>query len=112
AQGVSLLFSRTYFSLQRPWVTTALSAGNLVVNALVALALYEPLGIAGIVLGTVVGTLGMTLMQGLLLRPELHGIEGRATLLAIVRMLVAAAVLGAVAYGVWAGLDELLGRAL
>ena len=112
AQGVSLLFSRTYFSLQRPWVTTALSAGNLVVNALVALALYEPLGIAGIVLGTVVGTLGMTLMQGLLLRPELHGIEGRATLLAIVRMLVAAAVLGAVAYGVWAGLDDLLGRAL
>jgi putative peptidoglycan lipid II flippase len=33
-QGVSLLFSRTFFSLQRPWATTALSGLNLVVNAL------------------------------------------------------------------------------
>jgi putative peptidoglycan lipid II flippase len=112
AQGISLLFSRTYFSLQRPWVTTALAGANLVVNALVALALYKPLGIAGIVIGTVVGTLGMTAMQGFLLRPDLGGIEGRATLEAMARMLAAAALLGAVAYGVWAGLDELLGAAL
>ncbi|MEX2196304.1 MAG: murein biosynthesis integral membrane protein MurJ [Thermoleophilaceae bacterium] len=112
AQGISLLFSRTYFSLQRPWVTTALAGANLVVNALVALALYEPLGIAGIVIGTVVGTVGMTAMQGFLLRPDLGGIEGRATLEAMARMLAAAAALGGVAYGSWAGLDELLGRAL
>ena len=112
AQGISLLFSRTYFSLQRPWVTTALAGANLVVNALVALALYKPLGIAGIVIGTAAGTLGMTALQGLLLRPDLGGIEGRATLEAMARMLAAAAVLGAVAYGVWAGLDELLGAAL
>ena len=32
-QGVSLLFSRTFFSLQRPWATTALAGVNLVVNA-------------------------------------------------------------------------------
>ena len=112
AQGVSLLFSRTYFSLQRPWITTALAGGNLVVNALLALALYSPLGIAGIVIGTVVGTLGMTAMQGLLLRPDLGGIEGRATLSAVLRMLAAAALLGAVTYGAWWGLDDLLGRAL
>jgi putative peptidoglycan lipid II flippase len=112
AQGVSLLFSRTYFSLQRPWTTTALAGGNLVVNALLALALYSPFGIAGIVIGTVVGTVGMTAMQGLLLRPDLGGIEGRATLDAILRMLVAAALLGGVAYGGWWALDEALGRAL
>ena len=46
-QGVSLLFSRTFFSLQQPWATTALAGANLVVNALVALALYKPFGIAG-----------------------------------------------------------------
>jgi len=28
-QGVSLLFSRTFFSLQQPWATTALSGANL-----------------------------------------------------------------------------------
>ena len=57
-------FSRTFFALQRPWVTTALAGRNLVVNAVVALALYEPLGVAGIVIGTVVGTVGMALAAG------------------------------------------------
>ena len=31
--GVNLLLTRTFFSLQRPWIPTALAAGNLVVNA-------------------------------------------------------------------------------
>src|ERR671932_2910339 len=48
AQGVSLLLSRTFFSLQRPWLTTALAGGNLVINAVVALALYKPLGVTGV----------------------------------------------------------------
>ena len=112
AQGVSLLFSRTYFSLQRPWVTTALAGGNLAVNALLALALYSPLGIAGIVIGTVAGTLAMTFAQGFLLRPDLGGIEGRATFDAVLRMLVAAGLLALVSYGAWWGLDELVGRSL
>jgi putative peptidoglycan lipid II flippase len=41
-QGVSLLFSRTFFSLQRPWATTALAGVNLLVNAALAAALYGP----------------------------------------------------------------------
>lgn len=111
-QGMSLLLSRTYFSLQRPWVTTALAGANLVVNALVALLLYEPLGIAGVVIGTVAGTVGMTVAQAALLRPELGGVEGRATALAIARMLAAAALLAAVSYAVWSLLDDALGRSL
>jgi putative peptidoglycan lipid II flippase len=111
-QGVSLLFSRTFFSLQRPWLTTALAGLNLCVNAALAAALYGPFGIAGIVLGTVVGTVTMCLAQGWLLRGELGGIEGRRTLGAAVRMLAAGALLGAVAYGVWNGLDSALGRSL
>nr|MBA2630374.1 murein biosynthesis integral membrane protein MurJ [Thermoleophilaceae bacterium] len=50
-QGVSLLFSRTFFSLQRPWATTALAGVNLAVNAGLAAALYGPFGIGGIVIG-------------------------------------------------------------
>jgi putative peptidoglycan lipid II flippase len=111
-QGVSLLFSRTFFGLQQPWATTALAVVNMVVNAAVAFALYKPLGIAGIVLGTVAGTLVMTVAQGWILRRELGGIEGRALVGAVARMLAAAAVLAAVGYGAWLGLDELLGRAL
>lgn len=112
AQGVSLLLSRTYFSLQRPWITTGLAAGNLVVNAAVAAALYSPLGIAGIVIGTVVGTVGMALAQALLLRPDLGGIEGAATVSAGLRMVAAAGLLAAVSWLVWTGLDDVLGRAL
>ena len=111
-QGVSLLFSRTFFSLQRPWATTALSGANLAVNAAIAAVLYQPLGIAGIVLGTVVGTIVMCLAQGALLREELGGVEGRRTALAAMRMLLAAALLGGAAYGVWRLLDGAFGRAL
>jgi putative peptidoglycan lipid II flippase len=111
-QGVSLLFSRTFFGIQRPWVTTMLAVANLAVNALVALALYAPFGIAGIVIGTVVGTVVMTVSQGWLLRGELGGIEGARTLLAAGQMLAAAAALGAVSYGAWYGLDAALGRSL
>jgi putative peptidoglycan lipid II flippase len=111
-QGVSLLFSRTFFSLQRPWATTALAGLNLLVNAGLAAALYGPFEIAGIVLGTVVGTISMCLAQGWLLRRDLGGVEGARTLAAALRMLLAAALLGAVAYGVWYGLDSALGRGL
>ena len=111
-QGVSLLFSRTFFSLQRPWITTALAGANLLVNALVALLLHGPLGIAGVVIGTVAGTLTMTIAQGWMLRGQLGGIEGRRLLSSTVRMLAAAALLAGAAYGVWYGLDEALGRSL
>jgi putative peptidoglycan lipid II flippase len=112
AQGVSLLLSRTYFSIQRPWITTALAGANMTVNAIVSLALYEPLGVGGVVIGTVVGTIGMAIAQAWLLRPDLGGVEGAKTLAAVVRMLVATAALAAAAYGVWWGLDRALGGAL
>jgi putative peptidoglycan lipid II flippase len=111
-QGVSLLFSRTFFSLQRPWATTALAGLNLAVNAALAAALYGPFEIAGIVLGTVVGTIVMCVAQGWILRGELHGIEGARLLSGVIRMLAAAALLAGVAYFAWKGLDDLLGRSL
>jgi putative peptidoglycan lipid II flippase len=112
AQGVSLLLSRTYFSLQRPWMTTALAGANMVVNSIVALALYEPLGVGGIVIGTVVGTVGMALAQAWYLRPDLGGVEGAQTLNALLKMIAAAALLAGVAYLTWRGLDEAIGSAL
>jgi putative peptidoglycan lipid II flippase len=111
-QGVSLLFSRTFFSLQRPWATTALAGLNLAVNTALAALLYGPFEIAGIVIGTVAGTIAMCVAQGWILRGDLGGIEGARTLAAALRMVVAAALLGALAYGVWYGLDAALGRSL
>jgi putative peptidoglycan lipid II flippase len=112
AQGVSLLLSRTYFSLQRPWMTTALAGANMLVNSILALVLYKPMGVGGIVLGTVIGTVGMALAQAWFLRPDLGGVEGGRTLAAILRMLIAAALLSGVAYLTWWGLDRAIGAAL
>src|SRR5687768_3971673 len=111
-QGVSLLLSRTFFSLQRPWATTALAGLNLMVNAALAAALYGPFEIAGIVIGTVAGTVAMCVAQAWILRGELGGVEGVRTLGAALRMLAAGALLAGVAYATWYGIDEALGRAL
>jgi putative peptidoglycan lipid II flippase len=74
--------------------------------------LYKPFGIAGIVLGSVAGTLTMASLQGWKLSQLLHGIEGRRSLGAILKMFLAAAALAGVSYGVWYGLDQALGRSL
>ncbi len=111
--GANLLLTRTFFSLQRPWIPTALGGATLLLNVVVALALYEPYGIAGIVVGTAVASAAMTVAQALYLRRELGGrLEGRQMFAALVRITAASAALGAVAWGVHAGLDDLLGRSL
>jgi len=111
-EGMSLLYSRTFFSLQRTWITIAFATTNLGLNALVAGLLHEPLGISGVVIGTVVGTAAMTFFQMAVLRRNLGGIEGRATLSAVARMLVAGAALAGVGWAVWHVLDQALGRSL
>ncbi len=110
--GVNLLFTRTFFSLQRPWIPTALAAGSLVANLVISLLLYKPFGIAGPVIGTAVASASMTFLQAHFMRGELDGsIEGRATLVATAKILVASVLLAGVAYGVWAVLDGLVGDA-
>ena len=111
--GVNLLLTRTFFSLQRPWLPTALGGATLVVNVVVALALYKPFGVAGIVIGTAVASAAMTVGQLRALRRELGGrLEVAATVAAIARMLVASVALAAIAYALWRALDEALGRSL
>jgi len=111
--GVNLLLTRTFFSLQRPWIPTALAVANMAIDVAVSVALYKPLGIPGLVLGTVAGNVAMTLGQTWRLRDLLHGsLEGRRTLTAVLQMCAASALLGLVSYGVWRGLDEALGRSL
>ena len=111
--GANLLLTRTFFSIQRPWYPTALATANMVVNALVSLALYKPLGIAGLVIGTAVASVGMTLTQAWYLRGQLGGsLEGRQTVIVVGAVTAASALLGAVAYVVWAGVDAVVGRGL
>ncbi len=108
--GLFLLLTRTFFSLQRPWVPAAISGINLVVTAIVALALYAPFGVGGIVIGTVLATAASVVAQAILLRRELGGIELGRFLDNALRVTIAAAVLAGVSYVVWYGLDQALGR--
>jgi putative peptidoglycan lipid II flippase len=111
--GVNLLMTRTFFSLQRPWVPTALACANMVVDAGISVALYKPYGIAGLVIGTAVGNAGMTAAQAVYLRRELGGtIDGRQTLRIGAQIVAASALLGGVAWGVWRGIDALAGRSV
>jgi putative peptidoglycan lipid II flippase len=108
--GLFLLLTRTFFSLQRPWVPTAISGINLAVTAIVALALYSPFGVGGIVIGTVVATIASVVAQAAILQRELGGIELGRFLDSAIRVTFAAALLAGVSYLVWYGLDEALGR--
>jgi putative peptidoglycan lipid II flippase len=110
--GFNLLLTRTFFSLQRPWTPTGLAGVTLLINAGVSAALYEPLGIAGVVIGTVVATIAMTFGQTAFLRRRTGGIELRQTIRTTSKIVIASAVLGAVAYGTWYALDQALGRSL
>jgi putative peptidoglycan lipid II flippase len=108
--GFNLLLTRTFFSLQRPWTPTGLAGMTLVINVAVSAGLYGPFGIAGVVLGTVVSTMAMTVGQAAFLRHRTGGLELPRTLRTTAKIVIASAILGAVAYGTWYVLDQALGR--
>jgi putative peptidoglycan lipid II flippase len=111
--GVNLLLTRAFFSLQRPWLPTGLSAISLVINAAVSIVLLKPYGVAGIVIGTAVASAAMTGGQVWYLRRELHGtLDGRATLRALALIAVGSAALALVTATLYDRLDEALGRSL
>ncbi len=110
--GLYLLQTRTFFSLQRPWMATGLAAVDLVVSALGALLLYKPFGTGGVVAGTGIGTTAAVLAQAIVLRRELGGLELGRLLTAGAKIALASAALAGVSYGVWDLLDESLGRGL
>jgi len=111
--GINLLFSRTFFALQRPWIPTKLAALNIVVDIIVSLALYKPLGIAGLVIGTLAANVVMTWLQLRRLRIGFNGrLQGAETTMVTGRVLLATAVITVVGWLLWKGLDTALGLSL
>jgi putative peptidoglycan lipid II flippase len=111
--GLNLLLTRTFFAVQRPWIPTRLAAVNIVVDIIVSVALYKPLGIAGLIIGTVVANAVMTGLQLQRLRAGFNGhLEGTQTTMITARILLASALLAGVSWGVWKLLHEILGASL
>ena len=93
--GVNLLLIRAFFSLQRPWVPTLIALGNLVLTAGLE---RDPLRADGDRRhrardGDRVARDGAS-RSAAVLRPRLGGLDGRRTLDAGIRILVASALLG------------------
>lgn len=111
--GLNLLLTRTFFAVQRPWIPTKLAAMNIVVDIIVSVALYKPLGIAGLIIGTITANVVMTALQFQRLRTGLNGrLEGAQTVMITARILVASALLAGTAWAVWKMLDSVLGASL
>ncbi|MEH3054552.1 MAG: murein biosynthesis integral membrane protein MurJ [Patulibacter minatonensis] len=111
--GLNLLFTRTFFALKDPWTTTRIAVLSLLVNVVVSVALYKPLGIGGIVAGTVAANIAVVAAQMRVLRGRLHGSLGLARTLGTgARILVAAGVLAATSLVVDLGVRSVLGDGL
>jgi putative peptidoglycan lipid II flippase len=108
--GLFLLLTRTFFSIQRPWLPTAISAGNLALTAAAAFALYGPFGVGGIVAGTAIATAASVAAEAWILRGALGRLELGQLAWTTTRVLLASAALAAVSYEVWDLLDSELGR--
>jgi putative peptidoglycan lipid II flippase len=111
--GLNLLLTRTFFAVQRPWIPTSLAAVNIVVDIVVSIGLYKPLGIAGLIIGTVAANAVMTALQLRRLRVGFNGrLEGAQTTMITARIGLASALLAGVSWLAWYLLDRLLGRSL
>ena len=111
--GINLLLTRAFFAVQRPWIPTGLAAINIVVDIIVSVGLYRPLGIAGLVIGTAAANIVMAGLQVYRLRIGFNGrLEGAQTLMITARVTVASALLAGASWVTWYLLDMLLGRSL
>jgi putative peptidoglycan lipid II flippase len=109
--GAMLMLNRAFFSLQSNWTPTLVALGNLGLNALFDAAFYR-LGVWGIPLSTSVVNIAGTAMLILLLRRRTGRIELGETARSTWRILLAAAVLAGISYGVWYGLEQALGTSV
>jgi putative peptidoglycan lipid II flippase len=107
--GVMLMLNRAFFSLQSNWIPTAVALGNLGLNAALDWAFYR-FGTWGIPLATSVVNLAGTAALIFLIRRRLGRIDFRQIADSVTRILVASAVVGGATYGVWYGIDQIVGR--
>jgi len=107
--GWMLMMTRGFYGLQSNWLPTMIGIGTLVLNLVLDLVFYR-VGIWGIPLATsIVNIVGAGLLV-FFLRRRVGGLDLARVTDAIVRITLASLVLGAIAFGVWYGLDDALGR--
>jgi len=107
--GMMLMLNRGFFSLQAPWVPTLVALLLVAVNTALYALLYR-VGVWGIPLAISLANIAGVALLFVALRRRAGPIELRQTTRSFLLVTLAAAVLAAVAYGVWWVLDDALGR--
>ena len=107
------IISPTFYALQRSRVPVMVSAGSVLVNVVLNLALVRVMGYRGLALGTAITAILNATVQMFLLRREIGGLEGKRIAASLMRVLVASAAMGAASVGAYAMLlDVMPGDAL
>jgi putative peptidoglycan lipid II flippase len=109
--GTMLMLNRAFFSLQSPWIPTAIALGNLALNAALDAALY-PVGVWGIPLSTSLVNIAGTAALLVVFRRRLGLIGGTRIAQSYARIAIASGLAAGVAFGVWFGVDAGVGRSL
>jgi len=110
--GASLLLIRAFFSLQQPWLPTAVAGIGVVLNAVLDALLYQPMGVGGIPLATSITSLATFLVLLYYLSDRTGGLDLRFVAERFVQALLAAVAAGLLAWLTWRVLDDALGRSL
>ena len=106
--SVVRIISPTFYALQRSRVPVMVSAGSVLVNVVLNLALVRVMGYRGLALGTSISAILNASVQLMLLRREINGLEGARIAASLARVLIAAAVMGIVTVVASATLDQVL----
>jgi putative peptidoglycan lipid II flippase len=102
------IVSPTFYALRRSRIPVMVSAGSVVINIALNLALVRVFGYRGLALGTSITALVNAATQLWLLRREIHGIEGGRIASTAIRVVIAALFMAVAAWGT----DRLLAGAL
>ncbi len=109
--GTMLLLNRAFFSLQTPWIPTWIALAVLILNLALDAALFS-VGIWGIPLATSIVNVAGTALLLWYLRGKLGRLGGREILVPLGKIVVASALVAGIAYAVWKGIDDAIGRSL
>jgi putative peptidoglycan lipid II flippase len=109
--GMMLMLNRGFFSLQEPWIPTTVALANLAVNGALYTVFYR-FGTWGVPLAISLANIAGVAMLLVAMRRRIGRIDLTATARSFGLVTIASALLAATGYGVWRGLDEVVGRSL
>jgi putative peptidoglycan lipid II flippase len=109
--GWMLVLNRSFYAVQTNWVPTAIALGAVGLNAAFDTVFYR-LGIWGIPLATSTVNVVASVVLLVMMRRRVGLEHVRRTLLVVLQVTVGSVVAAGLAFGVWYGLDAVLGEGL